>query len=682
MAVVCGNETPYTHLQNGQSYTEFLLSFRDTMVVVSGYSADLRARIIDRWQELESAVAPAVPRTMAQALRLMDRARKVSLDVRAVDPRSTSAEENGKLAQASANIKRIYDASSADKGTQMVFLDRSVPKARGDDKIIKDYDALVAKRDEALAAGDDAAFQAVQESLDRYDANEIAELRNAQNSGWNAYQQIKDNLIAAGIPANEIRFIQEANNDEQKQALFDAVNSGKVRVLLGSSQRMGAGTNAQKRLVGLHHIDVTWKPSDIEQREGRIIRQGNELLAKYGPDFEVEILAYATERTVDAKMWDLNATKLKTINGIRKYDGAFTMDFEDADSVSMAEMAALASGNPLLLERVKTESEINLLELQERAFRRRMYGAEDAVQDAERTIAGHPERIAQTQAREATARQALAAAAERQSERRVTIEGVQYTSLRGALGAMKEAIDAQQAGNDKARYSLSVDGQRLTNKESIEAAIGAALGDAALFEATINGQEIAQHTVAARELAAQLSALTRGIEQGDSRNKTVGTMLGYQLALDVQAYDSGNGGTQIDASLSLLDKAGATVTSVGLSTVAVNQAYVTANLRNPVAGLFASIENIADRNDSAHMQRQLERATKDLPALRERLGQTFPKGEELAAKRARLRELVSLLDGSKPAWAPLRRVWAAAARCPVPGAQPVAGADGQARGGA
>lgn len=583
----------------------------------------------------------------AARLRLMDRARKVSLDVRAVDPRNTSTEENGKLAQASANIKRIYDAWSADKGTQMVFLDRSVPRAKGDDKIIKEYDALVAKRDEAMAKGDDAAFQAVQESIDRYDANEIAELRSAQGGGWNAYQQIKDNLIAAGIPANEIRFIQEANNDEQKQALFDAVNSGKVRVLMGSSQRMGAGTNAQKRLVGLHHIDVTWKPSDIEQREGRIIRQGNDLLAKYGPNFEVEILAYATERTVDAKMWDLNATKLKTINGIRKYSGAFTMDFEDADSVSMAEMAALASGNPLLLERVKTESEINLLDLQERAFRRRMYGAQDAVQNAERTIERNPQRIKDARAREEAASKAVEAAAARHAARSVTVEGKEYTKLLEAYAAAKAAIDAQQGDKPTARYSLTVDGQRLTTKESIESAISESLGDASVFDATINGKVVTQRVTAARELAAEATELTKGITVGDSRTKTVGTMLGYNLVLDATAYDGGKGGGLIDAAVSLVDDAGATVASVASNAVAVNQSFVTANLRNPVSDLFGSIERITRKSDAEYLQRQLDRAKADIDSLRGKLGQTFPKAEELATKRARLRELVSLLDGSK-----------------------------------
>lgn len=589
----------------------------------------------------------------AERLRLMDRARKLSLDIRAVDPRSTSAEEGGKLQVVSENIKRIYDKWDADKGTQLVFLDRSVPKAKGDDAIIKAYDDLIAKRDAALRDDNQEAFDEAQEALDRYDPQEIAELRMAQTSPWSAYQQIKDNLIAAGIPANEIRFVQEANNDEQKAALFDAVRGGKVRVLIGSTPRMGAGTNVQDRAVALHHVDVTWKPSDIEQREGRVIRQGNLFATPptaekpnpmFRAGFEVEILAYATERTVDAKMWDLNATKLRTINGIRKYDGAFSMEFDDEEAVGMAEMAALASGNPLLLERVKTESEITTLELQERAFRRRMFGIEDAVDSAERAIERNPGRIADERAKKEKANAAMEAADARKAARRVTIEGKEYDNLRDAMTAVNEAIEQQQGGKPTARYSISVDGARLTNKDGIDTAIGAALGDASLFDVTIDGRLIAQHTVAARELAAKFNELTKGIQAGDSRTATVGDMLGYDLVLDAQARETGKGGAQIDASVSLVDADGTTVTSRGLNAFAVNQSVVPANVRNLVTDLFDDIGRLAN-SSTDYLERQLARAKADLPALREQLNQTFPKAAELVAKRERLRELVGMLEG-------------------------------------
>ena len=363
-----------------------------------------------------------------ERLRLMDRARKVSLDVRAVDPHNKSDERGGKLDVIAQNVARLYKATDKDAGTQLIFLDRGVPKSKGDTKIIKEYDDLVAKRDEALAANDEGKFRDISDSLEKYDPNEMAELKAAQAGGWNAYDQLKKNLIALGLNPGEVRFVQEANNDAEKKTLFDSVNDGTTRVLIGSTQRMGAGTNVQERLVALHHGDVTWKPSDIEQREGRIIRQGNSLLAKYGDDFKVEIASYATERTVDAKMWDLNSQKLRMINGIRKYDGAFNMDFEDTDAVGMAEMAALASGDPLLLERVKTKGEVDKLEMQERNHRRKVYGIESAIDEADRRVKQYPGMATIADATSGAMRKALAAVDAEAGERSITIGGEKFSS--------------------------------------------------------------------------------------------------------------------------------------------------------------------------------------------------------------------------------------------------------------
>lgn len=580
----------------------------------------------------------------AERLRLMDRARKLSLDIRAVDPRSASQEEGGKLQVVSENIKRIYDKWTPDLGTQLVFLDRSVPKAKGDDKILKEYDDLLAKRSEALRVDNQEAFDEAQDALDRYDANEVAELRLAQSSPWSAYQQIKDNLIASGIPAEEIRFVQEANNDEQKAALFDAVNGGKVRVLLGSTPRMGAGTNVQQRIVALHHVDVTWKPSDIEQREGRAIRQGNKLLEKYGQDFEVELLAYATERTVDAKMWDLNATKLRTINGIRKYDGAFSMEFDDEEAVGMAEMAALASGNPMLLERVKVESEIQTLELQERAHRRKMWSVEDELQAARNAIARNPERIEAANQRRAQAEQALSDLEAEAASRSVTVEGQAYSTVRDAFAAAEEAIKAQQGGNDKARYALTIDGKRVTTKEAVSDQITGALGDVDSFAATVGGKTFTQRTAAAREVAERMNKAMKG--QTELSNLPVGQMLGYDLVADYLPMQLKDGNTVHEPSLTLMD---------GERTVASHSGNVQSgdlsatNLRGLLQSLANDIHRNARSNEAEYLAQGLERAKRDLPGLEARKGEGFPKAQELGDKRKRLAELVSLLEGKAQA---------------------------------
>lgn len=586
-------------------------------------------------------------------LRLMNVARAISLDVRSIGPSKladagistahlSSPEKGGKLEKMAAEVKRIYDQWTPQRGTQLVFLDRSVPKAKGDDKIIREYDALVGRRDKALADGDEDAYRQANEELERFDANEIDALRGAQSGGWNAYQQMKDNLVALGIPANEIRFIQEAQNDAQKKAIFDAVNGGRIRVLIGSTPRMGAGTNVQERLVALHHGDVTWKPSDIEQREGRIIRQLNrfaspdhpEFAADFIPDFQVEILAYATERTVDAKMWDLNATKLRMINGIRKYDGAFSMEFEDEDSVSMAEMAALASGNPLLLERVTLESQLATLELLERGHRRSMYSLDDAIQSAERALAEGPGEIERTLAKAAALKPALHALDASARARKVTIEGKDYNTQFAANAGALEAIKAQQNGNDKGRYSVSVDGADFTSKDTIAEAIANRLGDVEPFEATIGSEVYIRRTGAAKAIADAMTE-ARGRQQA---RVDLGEMLGMQLVASVSYR-----GQHHDVDLKLVDERGVTQAVGYGSAVEAGIQFTPASMRSRLEKLMESAANAAAQTGDYYKQRMQE-AERDLPDLRRRRAKPFPKADEVQEKKERLREVVQQLS--------------------------------------
>lgn len=587
----------------------------------------------------------------AARLRLMDRARKVSLDVRAVDPRNPSDEAGGKLEKVADEVAELYREWNADRGTQLIFLDRSIPKSKGDDKIIKDYDDLVAKRDQALADNDEDAYRGAVERLEKFDANEIAELRNAQHGGWNAYQQIKDNLIARGIPADQIRFIQEANTDVQKQALFDAVNDGEVRVLIGSTPRMGAGTNVQKRLVGLHHVDVTWKPSDIEQREGRIIRQGNLFNTEpepgkpnplYKPGFEVVIKAYATERTVDAKMWDLNSTKLKMINGVRHYDGSFNMEFDDEDSVSMAEIAALATGDPMMLERVTLMGDIQKLELLESAHRRKMYGIQDTVSGYERDIAELPGRIEQAKALSRRLAEAIEKAKDESAARRVTIEGQEYADDFEANKAVLEAIEKQKAGDQNAKYAISVNGARLSNKADIETAIKASLGDPGV-SITVDGKQHIELLSAGQEIATKIAAATEGMTPNNKRipSTKVGEIYGMDIELD--AYLVTVGKPAYDMSLSVVD-GGSSVASSSFAQREDGKPSATM-VRNRLERLIIDLAGKSGGVGISNMERQLETAREELPELKSKLGQTFDKADELEAKRTRLEEVTKALAG-------------------------------------
>lgn len=572
----------------------------------------------------------------AERLKLMDRARKVSLDARAADATVQSDEAGGKLDQIADKIADIYDRTKADAGTQLVFIDRSVPAAKSDKKVIKDYDDLIARRDAALAAGDEARYRDLVEQLEKFDANEIETLRAAQRGGWNAYDQLKANLTARGIPADEIRFVQEANNDAEKKALFDAVNDGTVRVLIGSTPRMGAGTNVQERLVALHHGDVTWKPSDIEQREGRIIRQGNKLLEKYGADnFEVDILAYVTERTVDAKMWDLNATKLKMINGIRKYDGAFNMEFEDEDSVGMAEIAALASGDPLLLERVKLIAEIDKLELLERAHRRKMFGIDDAIYDLERAQKNYPAMIEAGKAKAAAIQSAIDTVRRDAASRTVEVEGKSYSTRLDANNAVEAAIEAAKAGDENARYAISINGQRVTNREMAQALLNEAIGDPVPIEAVIDGDVVRSRTSFGQIVARKATELLHQTSRDTKKPVRIGKMLGYNLELGV--YPDAH-----RISLALTDN-GATIVDVEQPYAHEAKGFVPQSGRALIDKLEGEIDYEASFTGK-RLQDKLNEAETRLPSLREERGKPFPKAEELNGLRDRLEEVIKTLD--------------------------------------
>ncbi|MFA5951549.1 MAG: LPD38 domain-containing protein [Hyphomicrobium sp.] len=571
-----------------------------------------------------------------ERLKLMDRARKVSLDVRAAEPYSQSKEEGGKLDQIADNVARIYKATTADAATQLVFIDRSVKSSKGDNKRIKAYDDLLARRDAAMEAGNERQYREIVEALEAYDANEMESLKAAQRGGWNAYDQLKSNLIARGIPADQIRFVQEANNDEERKALFAAVNDGEVRVLIGSTPKMGAGTNVQERLVALHHGDVTWKPSDIEQREGRIIRQGNKLLDKYGADnFEVEILAYATENTIDAKMWDLNSTKLKMINGIRKYDGSFNMEFEDADAVGMAEIAALASGDPLLLERVKLVSQIDKLELLERAHRRKMFGVEDTISDLETAQKNYPARIEAGLVKAGQIRNAVAEMKRNATGRSVTIEGKVYSNRLEASNALEAGIEAQKAGDEHAKWALNIDGQRVTNKDTAYARINDVIGDQLVTEATIYGVVHRARSMISSTLAQEATKLLNSATRDPDKMVHIGQMLGYRLNLGVFPGSHTLSLTLSDGDVTMVDVEQPYSRDTKIFAVQTTRA------------LFDKLEGEIEYESEftgKRLQAKIDEAKARLPSLREERGKPFAKAEELKSLRDRLGEVITTLD--------------------------------------
>lgn len=261
-------------------------------------------------------------------LKVTSDGKKLALDPRCFVPESAD-ENDSKLNEATQRIFEIWQSTAQQKGTQIVFCDLSTPKVR---------------------------FEEYKYGL-RFDA----------------YNDIKFKLVQKGIPADEIAFIHDAKNDEQKQALFDKVNSGMVRVLIGSTEKCGAGTNVQKRLIALHHLDTPYRPSDMEQREGRIIRQGNE-------NKKVDIYTYVTERTFDSYSYQILENKQKFISQINKGD-LTVREAEDIDetSLSYAEIKAITAANPRIKRKMEVDAEISRLRVLEGQYRKNLYDLQDKI---------------------------------------------------------------------------------------------------------------------------------------------------------------------------------------------------------------------------------------------------------------------------------------------------------------
>ena len=192
---------------------------------------------------------------------------------------------------------------------------------------------------------------------------------------FDIYNDIKRKLVEMGIPPEEIAFIHEAKTDNQKQTLFDKVRKGDVRILLGSTEKCGAGTNIQNKLIALHHLDTPYRPSDLEQREGRIVRQGN-------TNAEVQIYTYVTERTFDAYSYQILENKQRFISQINNGDLS-VREVEDIDETtfSYAEIKAMTAANPKIKRKMEIEQELSRLNTLEWQHRQNRYRMQDKIRN-------------------------------------------------------------------------------------------------------------------------------------------------------------------------------------------------------------------------------------------------------------------------------------------------------------
>lgn len=282
---------------------------------------DYLADLVERSDAVKSG---QVEPTEDNMLKITSEARKLAIDMRLFDG-GYDLSDNNKLLQVVDNVERIYYEGDDNKVTQMIFSDIGTPKSK------------------------------------------------TNQGNFDVYNELRNLLIERGIPAQEIAFVHDANTDEKKNTLSRKVNAGEVRVLLASTEKGGTGLNVQRKMKAVHHLDVPWRPSDLTQRNGRIVRQGNE-------NKEVDIYHYITKGSFDNFLWETQEKKLKYITQIMtSKDPVRSAEDIDEQTMTASDFKALATGNPYLRQKMELENQLNLLENQKRAFNRSQDNARETL---------------------------------------------------------------------------------------------------------------------------------------------------------------------------------------------------------------------------------------------------------------------------------------------------------------
>ena len=310
---------------------------------------DIQKEMVKTLSERASEVhRGSVDPSVDNMLKITSDGRKLGLDQRIIN-RMLPDEPGTKVNQCVDNIMQIWRDGEADKLTQLVFCDISTPQAKPAKKVAK--------------ALDNPTLHALE------DAVPLPEPEPA----FTVYEDIRQKLIAKGVPAEQIAFIHEANTEVRKKELFSKVRTGQVRVLLGSTQKMGAGTNVQDRLVALHDLDCPWRPGDLAQRKGRIERQGNQ-------NETVHVFRYVTEGTFDAYLWQTVENKQKFISQIMTSKSPVrSCDDVDETALSFAEIKALCAGDPRIKERMDLDVDVSRLKLLKADHQSKQYRLEDQL---------------------------------------------------------------------------------------------------------------------------------------------------------------------------------------------------------------------------------------------------------------------------------------------------------------
>jgi len=311
---------------------------------------DMVKALSERASKVHSgAVSPDVD----NMLKITSDGRKLGLDQRIINPMLPD-EETTKVNQCVANILQYWRDGEEEKLTQLVFCDISTPKATPSQRAAKASPGTL----------DNPEIRALESAIP---------LEESSDTPFTVYEDVRQKLIAAGMPPEQIAFIHDANTEVKKRELFAKVRSGQVRVLMGSTAKMGAGTNVQDRLVALHDLDCPWRPRDLTQRKGRIERQGNQ-------NKLVHVCRYVTEGTFDAYLWQTVENKQKFISQIMTSKSPVrSCEDVDATALSFAEIKALCAGDPRIKERMDLDIEVSKLKIMKADHNSKQFRLEDSL---------------------------------------------------------------------------------------------------------------------------------------------------------------------------------------------------------------------------------------------------------------------------------------------------------------
>jgi N12 class adenine-specific DNA methylase/predicted RNA methylase len=395
---------------------------------------------------------------------------KVGLDLRAVagtDNGEADADNGQKLLRCTESVHALYQQWHEDKGTQLIFLDFSTPNASRKGKVKKPsateqsvLDALenirlyerhmedYGEAEDALQEKSDRA----QEMLERLSPQELEDIQDkfSHNADrWSAYEAIKRMLIEKGIPAEEIGFIHDYEKPQEKGELFGMMRSGKMRVLIGSSSKMGSGMNVQDRLVGMHHLDAPYRPLDIEQRNGRGLRQGNKLLEKYGPEkFQMSVNYYVTEGAGDAGRWQILEFKKKFIDQYAQRNSNLRrIEDPSAQALDPARIKAESSGSDILMDKTVLSDWSRKLGAAESAWHGTLRDLRAAIRQRDAAIQGLNKSLPIV----AAAAQAIQSWDERAAGRQEELDAERAATKAANKAARDAAREAEKAARDAAK---------------------------------------------------------------------------------------------------------------------------------------------------------------------------------------------------------------------------------------